>query len=273
VDLYFDTTDEALATSNGTGNFTGTVSIPASAVPGTHFVTAAGRHTGLSAQAPFAVSTDWAQFRYSARHKGASPFENVLSAGNVSRMDDNWKFATTTQSLLSAPAVAGGTVYVGANDFNVYAVSAATGAKLWSFATGSVVESSPAVANGLVYAGAGNGSLYALSAATGGMVWSMNTGGAVESSPAVVNGVVYVGSDSGEVSAFNATDGTPLWQFSTGGSSFFSSPAVSNGNVYIGAGDGDLYSFGLAGGTATIRRPAAARLHPDYSLRERAATR
>src|SRR5213592_3390457 len=44
VDVYFDATDQALTVTDGSGAF-GPVSIevPASAVPGTHFVTAANR--------------------------------------------------------------------------------------------------------------------------------------------------------------------------------------------------------------------------------------
>jgi outer membrane protein assembly factor BamB len=46
-----------------------------------------------------------------------------------------------------AEAHRGGVVYVGSEDGNVYALSAATGAKLWSFATGIEVDSSPAAAD------------------------------------------------------------------------------------------------------------------------------
>ena len=52
-------------------------------------------------------------------------------------------------------------VYVGSLDGNMYALNASTGAKLWSYATGSYVESSPAVANGVVYVGSDDGSVYA----------------------------------------------------------------------------------------------------------------
>jgi len=55
--------------------------------------------------------------------------------------------------VFSSPAVANGTVYVGSEDNNVYALNATTGAKVWSFTTGSSVYSSPAVANGVVYVG------------------------------------------------------------------------------------------------------------------------
>jgi outer membrane protein assembly factor BamB len=57
--------------------------------------------------------------------------------------------------------VANGVVYVGSDDYNVYALNAKTGAKLWSYTTGSVVESSPAVANGVVYVGSDDGNVYA----------------------------------------------------------------------------------------------------------------
>jgi outer membrane protein assembly factor BamB len=45
----------------------------------------------------------------------------------------------------------GGMVYVGSGDHNLYALNAATAAKLWTFTTGGTVISSPAVANGMVY--------------------------------------------------------------------------------------------------------------------------
>jgi outer membrane protein assembly factor BamB len=58
----------------------------------------------------------------------------------------------------------------------VYALSAASGAKLWNFTTGNVIESSPAVANGVVYVGSSDGNMYALSAATGAKQWNFTTG-------------------------------------------------------------------------------------------------
>jgi outer membrane protein assembly factor BamB len=49
--------------------------------------------------------------------------------------------------------------------------------------------------------------VYALEASTGALLWSYATGGMVESSPAVANGVVYVGSDDGNVYAFGLKKG------------------------------------------------------------------
>ena len=49
------------------------------------------------------------------------------------------------------PAVANGVVFTGSADGNMYALDAATGAKLWSFITAGIGDSTPAVANGKVY--------------------------------------------------------------------------------------------------------------------------
>jgi eukaryotic-like serine/threonine-protein kinase len=63
-------------------------------------------------------------------------------------------------SVRSLPAVADGVVYFGSDNHDVYALSAATGAKLWSFKTKGPIGSSPAVANGVVYLGASDGDAY-----------------------------------------------------------------------------------------------------------------
>jgi outer membrane protein assembly factor BamB len=47
-------------------------------------------------------------------------------------------------------------VYVGSYDYNLYALDASTGQRLWSAATGGSIAAAPAVANGVVYAGAFN---------------------------------------------------------------------------------------------------------------------
>ena len=59
VDVYFDTTDVVLAVTSPTGGFTVPVTVPASAQPGGHWVSAVGRADGLAAQAKFTVRTDW----------------------------------------------------------------------------------------------------------------------------------------------------------------------------------------------------------------------
>jgi outer membrane protein assembly factor BamB len=57
--------------------------------------------------------------------------------------------------------VANGVVYIGSDDFSVYALNAKTGSELWSYATGNEVLSSPAIVNGVVYVGSVDFNIYA----------------------------------------------------------------------------------------------------------------
>jgi outer membrane protein assembly factor BamB len=160
VDVYFDTTDLLLVVTNGTGSFSQTLAVLAGAQPGTHWVTAVGRKSGLIAQTPFLVRTNWAQFRNGVLHRGFNPFENVLYSYNVTGLNQAW--AATTGTLIdSSPAVANGVVYVGSEDGDLYAFDAIAGTFLWAAATGSSISSSPAVSDGTVYVGSEDDNLYA----------------------------------------------------------------------------------------------------------------
>jgi outer membrane protein assembly factor BamB len=253
VDIYFDTTDMALAVTGATGAFSGiAIKVPASAVPGTHWVTAVARGTsGKAAQAAFSVQTNWAQFQYSALRKGSNPYENVLSPTTVGSIDVDWIY-TTGGAVISSPAVVNGIVYFGSNDANVYAVNASTGALVWKYATGNAISfSSPAVINGVVYVGSLDNSVYAINASTGVLVWKYTTGGPVNSSPAVANGTVYIGSEDGSIYALNASTGALSWKYTTGAAIYASSPTVANGTVYIGSEDYNVYA--LNAGTGALR--------------------
>ncbi len=70
----------------------------------------------------------------------------------------------------------------------------------------------PAVAGGVVYVGADNGCLYALNAADGTVRWSCQTGGSLLSAPVVGEGRVYFGVNSGHVYALAEQDGAVRWQ-------------------------------------------------------------
>ena len=247
VDIYFDTRDRALAATNSKGSFKGIkISVPASATPGSHWVTLVGRRTGRAAQTRFVVRTDWAQFGFSPSHSHYNPFENVLRPSNVAGLGLAWSY-TTSSPVYSSPAVAHGVVYVSPyHDGKVYALHASTGHKLWSYTTGGPTHSSPAVASGVVYVGS-ESNMYALDASTGHKLWSYTTGDIVYSSPAVAHGVVYFGSDDHKVYALNAATGQKLWSYTTGGP-VLSSPAVAHGVVYFGSLDGNMYALEASSG-------------------------
>ena len=61
------------------------------------------------------------------------------------------------------------------------------------------------MADGVVYFGAYNGAIYALDAATGAKLWSFYLyGGQGQSNPAVVDGVVYTVDEESRIYALNA---------------------------------------------------------------------
>jgi outer membrane protein assembly factor BamB len=74
----------------------------------------------------------------------------------------------------------------------------------WTYDSGYAVVSGPAVAGGTVYVGFSDGTVSALDAATGRLRWADTTEGAVGSSPAVAGGTVYIGTDNGKVYALDA---------------------------------------------------------------------
>jgi outer membrane protein assembly factor BamB len=284
IDVYVDTVDTALLVSSSTGTFSGSVTIPAAAQPGQHFVTAIGRHSGNAGQGPFTVTTPWTEQGFGAAHLGFNPYENTLNTGNVGSLGTLWQIspngaggaATVTgnrvflgtlggvvavsattgaqlwKSLTSgifyaSPAVVGNSVYIGDSASSMmYALNATTGAILWSQATGGGFYSSAVVVGGTVYVGCLDEKVYAFSAATGKILWTYTTGQKIFSSPAVVNGVVYIGSDDHSLYALNAATGALIWSYQTS-NAVESSPAVKNGVVYIGSNDYKLYAINATG--------------------------
>jgi outer membrane protein assembly factor BamB len=257
IDIYFDTTDLLLDVTDDSGNFgADSLKVPASAAPGTHWITAIGRRDGIAGHVLFTVRTNWAEHGFEQRGRRNNPSENIIDATNVTGLDMAWT-AATNGNVFSSPAYSGN-IFVGSTDGNLYAFTA-SGTLKWKATTGGPIFSSPAIASGNVYVGSNDGKLYAFTA-NGGLKWSAVAGGPILSSPAVANGIVYVGcAGDGKVYAFNVTNGTPAWSApaATGGLNY-SSPAVAKGNVYIGSLDGRVYAFNAATGTSVWASTATA---------------
>jgi len=170
-----------------------------------------------------------------------------------------WAY-TTRKSGYSAvyygPAVAGGTVYVGAANIGgggggVYALNTATGQVRWTYITGRAsFYGGLAVAGGTVYVVDNGGRVYALNAATGQVRWTRTTAGTPPigaAGPAVAGGTVYVGS-SGKVYALNAATGQVRWTYTSIGDYVESGPAVAGGTVYVGGANDTVYALNAATG-------------------------
>ncbi|MGA2906050.1 MAG: PQQ-binding-like beta-propeller repeat protein [Candidatus Korobacteraceae bacterium] len=278
VDIYFDKTDMALVTTNGSGGFAGgsvqlgtAIQVPASAVPGTHWITAVERHNFKAAQKPFLVRTDWAEWQHDSTRAGANPYENVLSPTTVGSLN---LYRVYELWANPQPVVVGDDVYVVGIDPNnggnyLYAFDAG-GNLMWSYNVGvrGSVISAPAVVKGVAYVGSDDGNLYAFNARTGKMLWNYSMGEAgLYSSPAAVQGSrydtlyftfsPYTGCEA--VWALNADTGARLWVWDhcTSGLATSASVAVANGLVYAIIGpysEGTYYSlWAFDAGTGGLR--------------------
>ena len=284
VNIFFDLKDEALAVSNSSGSFSNiSIPAPASAIAGQHWVSAVQPPGRTGAQSPFFVHTDWSQLGFEPAHTWWNRYENVLTAGNVSRVALAWSkalpsggaavagdsiYVTSVDSLYAVNAITGATrwsytvssavqgtpavdknsVFFGANDFNVYAVSAIDGTLLWKFTTGSFVVSSVTVADGIVFAVSDDDNVYALNESDGTLLWKFATQAPVQSSPSVSNGLVYVASSDGNIYALNQSTGIQVWQFLTTAQNNSTTPTVANGIVYVASADENLYALNASNG-------------------------
>jgi len=181
-------------------------------------------------------------FRHNLNHTGQSPYDTSSNPGKL-----KWSF-TTGDWLYSSPAVGyDSTIYVGSEDFNLYAINP-DGSEKWNFTTGDLIDSSPAIgSDGTIYVGSFDNNLYAINPDST-EKWSFKTGGRVVSSPVIgSDGTIYVGSNDYKLYAINP-DGTEKWNFMTGHSISYSSPAIgSDGTIYIGSNDYKLYAINLDG--------------------------
>ena len=162
--------------------------------------------------------------------------------------------------FLSSPAVAGGTVYIGSGDHNVYALDAQSGALRWKFATGNVVHASPAVHRGLVFIGSWDRFFYALDARSGAVVWKFATGDdrttynqvGIAGSAAVADGTVYFGCRDSHFYALDEKTGALRWKRDEHGSWVIATPAVGGDTVYYTTSDERKF-FAVDAATGAVR--------------------
>jgi len=131
-------------------------------------------------------------------------FNAEMLALDLTRRSVVWRYSQpdTEFPYYSSAALDGGRLIVGGRDKLVHAIDAASGKRLWTFATRARVDSSPLVSGGRVYVGSGDGRLYVLDSASGKKIWEFDTGAGIAASPALASGRVVVGADDGRVYVF-----------------------------------------------------------------------
>jgi len=207
---------------------------------------------GLTVIPAATLSVNWPQFHFDPNHSGCNPYESMIGSNIVGNLTLAWEYETIGQ-IEGSPVVANGMVYIGSQDYNLYALNATTGALVWKYYTGYRADYSPAVANGIVYThyeDQNSGVVYtvALDAGTGTEVWKTQiTEFGSLSTPTVVNGVLYENTDR-QIAALDAKTGYILWVSDDIDASANSVASVANGVVYAITYDGYLYAFDAATG-------------------------
>ena len=179
---------------------------------------------------PHLLRAAWPEFHQNNSRTGLSPYDTNSDTGVL-----KWSYATRNL-IFSSPAIGpDGTIYVGSNDHNLYAINP-NGALKWSYTTSGVIASSPAIgADGMIYVWSADGNVYAISP-KGTMKWKYKSGGG-GSSPAIgADGTIYVG-----LYALTPT-GTVKWSYTISDDvGVMSSPAIgADGTIYVGCIAGSM---------------------------------
>jgi eukaryotic-like serine/threonine-protein kinase len=202
------------------------------------------------AQVP-APADSWPMFRGSPALWGTSGAQLPKSL----KLRWSWQ---AKDAIQSSAAIAGGTVFVGTMDNNLYAVDLGTGKVRWQYSTeGPVEESSPCVRDGIVYVGDSSGVLHAVDAATGKARWTCHAGAEIKSSPNWDAGRVYFGSYDQNLYCLVADTGKLLWKYQTEGP-VHCTPAIDSGRVFISGCDENFRVIEAATGKQIFAMPLGA---------------
>jgi outer membrane protein assembly factor BamB len=199
---------------------------------------------------------------------GISPV-NQAGVGNhhsdkLKQLKLEWQYSLFSQ-VSASPVVAGGQLFVAAENGNLYSFNLDNKQFNWLYHTEAGIASTPVVAGGRIYFLSRDGFFYALEQATGKRLWRFATGGEARfaavggyglpaamgpvpdpwdfylSSPLVHNGKVYFGSSDHHLYALDASSGELIWSFDAG-DSIHSSPVYANNKIFFGTWGTRLYA-------------------------------
>ncbi|HTY46724.1 MAG TPA: PQQ-binding-like beta-propeller repeat protein [Methanomassiliicoccales archaeon] len=148
--------------------------------------------------------------------------------------DIQWTSEMGRGYQVASPLLYAGMLIAPCGNGVVYAFDAETGARVWTFDTGSRgfpgISSSPIAYRNHIVLAANNGKLYSLFE-NGTQDWNVSLGsGIYSSSPAAKNGTFYIGNEDGQLKAI-FTNGTIAWSASLGSKVRGSPTLVTDGIV------------------------------------------
>jgi outer membrane protein assembly factor BamB/subtilisin family serine protease len=165
-----------------------------------------------------------------------------------------WSMSLPANAIVNGAAALGSlsamddTLYVKAQDGNLYAVNTTNQTVRWTYAVPGLSYAPPSVgSDGTVYIGADNGVFYAISP-SGTLKWSFTADAAIYTAPAIDgSGNLYFGTLGG--SFYSVTQSGGLRWEHTVGNSISSSPALGSGGlVTFGSYDRHLYALNTSTG-------------------------
>lgn len=170
-----------------------------------------------------------------------------------------------------APVAGDGRIYVGHSDGAVRAISAASGAQLWSRPVGGALLNSGAydAATGAVYFGSTNGRVYKLRASDGQVLGSFDTGGQIEQAVLLVGSSVYIGTRAGALYALDTATMQQRWAYDAGAPITASAAYASKGGglVIFASEDSQVHAVRAASGERAWRRPVNSFERPERGER------
>ena len=131
-------------------------------------------------------------------------FGNQVLCIDLERSEVLWQYEHPKRRFpfYASPAVTAGGVVVGGRDRMVHALDPQTGKPLWTYATGSRIDSSPVIVGNRIFVGTMGGAILALGLFTGEPDWTFVTGSSIVASPSVAAGKLVIGSVDGILYCF-----------------------------------------------------------------------
>jgi outer membrane protein assembly factor BamB len=180
-----------------------------------------------------------------AQHLGSEPVVSQPVTAGPNRGQD------AIGSAASATIGPDGTIYIGANNSNFYAIDP-SGQQKWLYEAerelaGIWTTACLSQDNQTLYFAANKGGMYALNTRDGSLKWQYNIFGSVYSSPALDSrGVVYTGSTIGQVIAIDTSSGERVAQYdNTNNVGIWTAPSIRpDGTLVVGDRNGRILVLG-----------------------------
>jgi outer membrane protein assembly factor BamB len=181
---------------------------------------------------------DWPLFRGNGLHTG------VAAAALPDTLALRWEFKCKN-SIDTAPAIVGDTVFVASKDRYLYALKLADGKEQWKYQAAQF-NAPPSVADGMIYIGDADGKFHCVETATGKPRWTRDIGGSITSGANFTPDAVLFGSD--DTLHCLSREGKERWKFRIPGGPVLASPAVAGQRAFATGCDKNVHIIDTTNG-------------------------